>query len=581
MDIPRSSEFSRNIFPGFVMALINLPMSIGFAFLAGVPPVMMIIASIVCAVVGHFLNASRYAVGGPNSATAILISVAVTPFAPQMGDLYVGYVASLALMVGLWQIFFAMIFAKYHITDYFNNDVIEGLILGIGIIFVLATLYMVLGLPQLSYTQWLVFDVVSLGISTLAGEGSYFALIMGVVTIITGLLVRRTKFKRYSVVIALFFGFITLLVLERYYSFSVERVGWIKLDLVTSLPDLRQVSFPIMANLIAPAFVIAIIGILQALTVAKAIRGENEVFNPLRDIFSQGVQNIFLAFLHGAPSANSINKSVAKKELKSGSRALLYSAAFTVVLVVLLDFIIAYMPLAILGGVLFLSGLSMVNGKKIKRYMLSNKKTATIFFTTAFLVVVVDIYTAVTFSVLATFVINIISLSKVTTSATIKEDNSLVMSVEGTILSHSFNRIQRHFNSVFTDAIKEVVFDIRNSNLHVEDIVDLDWIAELSKKGVKVTFLYNEIMEEKLQKLLKLNPEIVGINLQTTCELNSNQVTQRSKRRRATDFPRTEKQPYPGYVPHLNKGRRATDFVFKVPLSVEKGSAGNLQPENI
>ena len=56
------------------MALINLPMSIGFAFLAGVPPVMMIISSIVCAIIGYFLNASKYAVGGPNSATSILIA---------------------------------------------------------------------------------------------------------------------------------------------------------------------------------------------------------------------------------------------------------------------------------------------------------------------------------------------------------------------------------------------------------------------------------------------------------------------------------------------------------------------------
>ena len=56
MDILRSNELSRNIFPGFVMALINLPMSIGFAFLAGVPPVMMIISSIVCAIVLSHVN---------------------------------------------------------------------------------------------------------------------------------------------------------------------------------------------------------------------------------------------------------------------------------------------------------------------------------------------------------------------------------------------------------------------------------------------------------------------------------------------------------------------------------------------
>lgn len=516
-----SNEFSRNIFPGFVMAFINLPMSIGFAFLAGVPPMMMIISSIVCAIIGHFLNSSRYAVGGPNSATSILIAVAVTPFAPQMGDLYVGYVASLCLMVGLWQLLFAMLFAKYHITDYFNNDIIEGLILGIGIIFVLATLYMVLGLPQLSYTQWLVFDVISLAISTMEGEGSYYALTLGAITIITGLIVRRTRFRRYSIVISLFIGIMVLLVLERFYSFSIERVGWIELGLVTSLPDVRQVSFPILANLIGPAFVIAIIGILQAITVAKAIRSENEAFNPFRDIFSQSMQNIALAFLHGAPSANSINKSVAKKELHSGSRALLYSALFTVVLVVILDFIIAYIPLAILGGVLFLSGLSMVNVKKIRRYMLSNKKTATIFFTTAFLVVVVDIYTAVIFSVLATFVINIVSISKVSTSSTIDDHGKLVLFVEGTILSHSFNRIQRHFNKVFNKTIKEVVLDIRNAHLHAEEIMDFDWITEHAQQGVKVTLLYSEKMEQKIQRLLRLNPEIMGIARQPISALEN------------------------------------------------------------
>ena len=514
MSLLKSKEISSNVFPGFVMALINLPMSIGFAFLAGIPPVMMIISSIVCAIVGHFLNASRYAVGGPNSATSILIAVAVTPFAPQMGDLYIGYVASLALFVGLWQLLFSFVFSKYHITDYFNNDVIEGLVLGIGIIFVLATLYMVLGLPQLSYQQWLVFDVVSLGISTMQGEGSYFALILGVVTIVTGIIVRMTKYKRYSVIISLFVGFMALLGLEMFYSFHIERVGWIELGLATSLPDLRQVSFPIMANLITPAFVIAIISTLQAITVAKAIRADNEEFNPLRDIFSQSIQHIFLAFLHGAPVANSINKGVAKKELGSGSRALLYSAAFTIILVVFLDFIIAYIPLAILGGVLFLSGLSMINAAKIKRYLFSNKKTASIFFTTAFLVVVVDIYTAVSFSILATFIINIIIISKVKTSSMIKDDTKLVIEIEGTILSHSYNRIQRHFNQALTPKIQEVVFDITHANLHTAEILDFDWITIHAKRGVKITILYKEKMKENLQNLIRLNPEIAEFNQQ-------------------------------------------------------------------
>ena len=514
------AEISRNVFPGFVMALINLPMSIGFAFLAGIPPVMMINASIVCAIIGHFLNASRYAVGGPNSATSILIAVAVTPFAPQMGDLYIGYVASLALMVGIWQLLFCFIFAKYHITDYFNQELIEGLVLGIGIIFVLATLYMVLGLPQLSYQQWLVFDVVSLGIGSFAGEGSYFALILGCITIGTGLLIRRSKYKRYSIIGALTVGIVALLVLESYYSFHIERVGWINLNLATSLPDFRQASLPIVANFIAPAFVIAIISTLQAITVAKAIRADDEVMNPLRDIFSQGIQHIALSFLHGAPVANSINKSVAKKELGSGSRALLYSAAFTIILVVFLDFVIAYIPLSILGGLLFLSGLSMVNLGIMKRYLRSTRKTAAIFFSTAFLVVVVDIYTAVSFAILATFIINIIEVSKVHLTSRIENGKTLVISMEGTILCHSCSQISRYFNEAFNPSIREVILDARNAHLHANEIMDFKWLTTLADKGVKIRFLFKETAQSKLDNLVRLNPDIAGF-LKSATDINN------------------------------------------------------------
>ncbi len=518
-------ELSRNLFPGFVMALINLPMSIGFAFLAGVPPVMMITSSVVCAVIGHFLNASRYAVGGPNSATSILISVAVTPFAPQMGDLYVGYVATLALLVGLWQLSFCFVFARYHITDYFNNDIIEGLVLGIGIIFVLATLYMVLGMPQMSYTQWLVFDVLSLAIGSYAGEGSYYALALGTITIVTGLLLRRTPLRRYAIVGALAVGLVALLVLESFASFDIERVGWIDLAVVTSMPDVRQASLPIVANFIGPAFVIAIISTLQAITVAKAVRAEDERINPLRDIFSQGVQHVALAFLHGAPVANSINKSVAKKELNSGSRALLYSALFTVVLVVYLEFVIAYIPLAILGGLLFLSGLSMVQWPVIKRYLSSSGKTAAIFFSTALLVVVVDIYTAVTFAILATFVINVITVSRVHLSASVDSGKTLIITVDGTILYHSCSQIERFFNTHYQPGIEELILDVRHAHFHANEVLDFKWLMRPAAEGLKVRFLFKETIEDKLDNIVRLNPDL-DVLLKSTAAIQDSEFLQ-------------------------------------------------------
>ena len=521
MNLFNNKEVSTNIIPGFAMAIINLPMSIGFAFLAGIPPEMMIVSSIICAIVGHFLNASKYAVGGPNSAISILITVAVVPFAPQMSDLYIGYVLTLSLFVGLWQLAFCIVFAKFNVTDYFGVEIIEGLVVGIGIIFILSTFYMMLGLPQLSYSQWLIFDVISLIISTFHNEGSYSAVLLSCITIFIGISLRFTSLKKYAVILSFLIGFISFILLELFTNldFNIEKVGWIHLKLTTSFPDLRQVSFPIIANLIVPSFVIAIISTLQAITVIKGVQDKNEIANPLRDVFSQGIQHIFISFLHGAPSANSINKSVTKKELGSGSRSLIYSALFTIILVVFFDFIIAYIPLSILGSILFLSGLSMVSWKKIRRFFIdSNLKTSLMFVITIFLVVVVGIYTAVTFAVLASFVLNVIA-SKVRITSEIRGKDELVIIINGSILTHSYHRIQRYFNRVYKeDDIKKITFDITNAVLYSGSVIDFEWISIYHDKGVKVTILHNKALAESLEDLIKLNPKIGAFNFTTPFE---------------------------------------------------------------
>ena len=96
----------------------------------------------------------------------------------------------------------------------------------------------------------------------------------------------------------------------------------------------------------------------------------------------------------------------------------------------------------------------------------------------------------------------------------IKDDTKLVIEIEGTILSHSYNRIQRHFNQALTPKIQEVVFDITHANLHTAEILDFDWITIHAKRGVKITILYKEKMKENLQNLIRLNPEIAEFNQQ-------------------------------------------------------------------
>ena len=50
--------------------------------------------------------------------------------------------------------------------------------------------------------------------------------------------------------------------------------------------------------------------------------------------------------------------------------------------------------------------------------------------------------------------------------------------------------------------------------MQVEEILNFDWIKKHTDKGVSATLLYSENMEDKVKKLLKLNPDITCINPQ-------------------------------------------------------------------
>ena len=126
---------------GTVSALTAFPLSIGFSLLAGVPPAVMVLASIYSAIFNAVL-AGRYGVGGPNTAVAMLTGTALMPFAPAESSLYMGYVFALCVLVGVYQLLFALMLRKVDFMDYVSTTVIDGITFGIGVVFVLTSLWM-------------------------------------------------------------------------------------------------------------------------------------------------------------------------------------------------------------------------------------------------------------------------------------------------------------------------------------------------------------------------------------------------------------------------------------------------------
>jgi len=379
---------------GTVSALTAFPLSIGFALLAGVPPVVMILASIYSAVFNAML-AGRYGVGGPNTAVAMLTGAALMPFAAAESSLYMGYVFALCVLVGVYQLLFALMLRKVDFMDYVSTTVIDGITFGIGLVFVLTSLWMAAGLAQPGGAQWTVFHALMSVDRTLEGGGNSAALLVSGVTIAVGILCWQfRKLKRFGILLGLVAGFILAQLLEN--GSGLERVGWVSMPLLTtSLPDFRQVSWPVIFSLAGgPALAIALVGMLQTLSIAKAIRDPDEPYRPDREMLSQGLQHVFMGFFSGAPVSNSFNKSALKRDLGGGRSSHLFSAVVTAAMVFLAGGMVADIPMSGLGGALILVGFGMLNLRKYRHHLTSGLPNRLLFFLPAAMVVVMDIQSA-------------------------------------------------------------------------------------------------------------------------------------------------------------------------------------------
>ena len=84
----------KNIFSGFVVSLIALPLGLGLAIASEAPPIAGIIAAIAGGMVVSVLGGSHLTITGPGNGLVIVVLSAIVGMGE--GDLYQGYLYTLS-----------------------------------------------------------------------------------------------------------------------------------------------------------------------------------------------------------------------------------------------------------------------------------------------------------------------------------------------------------------------------------------------------------------------------------------------------------------------------------------------------
>jgi high affinity sulfate transporter 1 len=126
------ADVPREVSAGVTLAALMIPLNIGYAQVAGLPPVAGLYAAIIPLAIFALLTSSRHLVTSPDASMAGLVGAALVAFAAPGDALRLQYALALAVVIGV--LFFAFwLFRLSFLANFLSRAVMAGFITGLGI----------------------------------------------------------------------------------------------------------------------------------------------------------------------------------------------------------------------------------------------------------------------------------------------------------------------------------------------------------------------------------------------------------------------------------------------------------------
>lgn len=399
---PWFGALRQDLVAGATVAAISLPQSMAYALIAGVDPRFGLYTAIVFTAVAGLFGSSRHLINGPTGAVSLVIFSALAFIDPDAKlDAYEAMFL-LTVMVGFVQIVIAVT-RLGDVTRYISESVVTGFIAGAAFLTIIGQIANALGVKAqgtghqhvlyrlyLTLTQTDTFNYKAIAISAAAAGFALFG----------RKLMRRLGLPQIEMLLA-------VIVL----SMTAYLLGWSQsapgikpaVPLIEAIPaalpgfHIPSVKPEWLLDLSSSAVSLGILGLLEALAIAKAIAHKSR--QPLdynRQCLAEGLGNLVGGFFRCMPGAGSLSRTAINYHAGAASRfSGVFTAAIVAVTVLLLGPLAAYIPKAVLAGLLIVAAARLIDLERIRYTAIASRSDAFFLFTTAFAAVFVDVEFAI------------------------------------------------------------------------------------------------------------------------------------------------------------------------------------------
>jgi len=367
LKVPRKIMIN-DLVSGLVMAVVNIPGALANGLLAGVNPVYGLYSMIAGTTVAALFTSSVIMNVDSTSATALATFDALSgvPEDQQLASLVV-----LGLLVGLFMLVLGFLKLGF-LVRFISNAVMTGFLSGLGVLTILGqvgdlTAYFSEAGNKVVRTvdtilHWREIDLVTLAI--------------GLLTIFLILAVNRTRFEKYSLLVAVLATTVLVAVFDPQ---TVAVVGDTT-QILRSLPNLNLPDLSLIPAMILPAMAIALIALVQAAGVSSSIPNpDGDYPDPSGDFRGQGAGNLAVGLVGGLPVGGSLSGTFLIRSVGGKSRwANVFTGVFAAIAVLLIGPLIEAIPMPTLAGLLIVVGFSMIKVPRIQSVWHTGPTPATI-----------------------------------------------------------------------------------------------------------------------------------------------------------------------------------------------------------
>ena len=370
----KKDYLKQDIFSGIIIAAVSIPISMGYAQIAGLPPAYGLYGSILPILLFAIFSTSKQFIFGVDAAPAALAGSALLSLGIVPGsEAALNYIPILALFTGLWLLFFYIIKAD-RIVNFISTPVMGGFISGISLTIIF------MQIPKLMGSSAGSGEIIELAEHIYAAGQDFHGLSLGL-GLGTLLIIRICKkwIPKFPIAILIMAAGVVSTVY-----FHVDAKGVALLDSVGTglppffIPDFSQVD---LTQAVGRGLMISLVVMAETLLAENNFAFRNGYnLNDRQEILACAAGNVASAFVGSCPVNGSISRTSMNEQYGGHSQVVSITAGITMaILLLFFTGFIGYLPIPVLTAIVISALMDVVEVHLCIRLFRLSKQDFSIF----------------------------------------------------------------------------------------------------------------------------------------------------------------------------------------------------------